>query len=210
MRFGLLGPLAISGRQQVVPEGAGRARAVLILLLLHRNEVVSLDAIVDALWGDQPPRTATRVVRVYVAQLRRALEPGRASGEYRLLVTNGSGYSMRVADDELDVARFERLQLEGSRLLQAGRLHDARDTLCQALALWRGSALQDVAYEEFAQPEIARLEELRASALEDRFEVELELGHAGRLIADLETHLGAHPYRERPRAQLMLALYRAG
>jgi DNA-binding SARP family transcriptional activator/basic membrane lipoprotein Med (substrate-binding protein (PBP1-ABC) superfamily) len=210
MRLGLLGPLAISDGQRVVSVGGGQVRALLILLLLRRNEMVSVDGIVDALWGDEPPKTAAQVVRVYVGQLRKAIEPGRTSAECRRLVTVGAGYSMVVGDDELDITRFERLQLEGNQLLRAGRLDEARESLAEALACWRGSPLEDVAYETFAQAEIARLEELRASALEDRFEVELGLGHAGRVAADLAKHLDAHPYRERPRAQLMLARYRTG
>ncbi|HEU5216147.1 MAG TPA: AfsR/SARP family transcriptional regulator, partial [Gaiellaceae bacterium] len=207
MDFRLLGPLEadLDGHSISV-----RARALLALLLLHRNEVLMLDRIVDELWPERPPKTAGQVVRVYVSQLRKALEPERSDGSPQILVTRGSGYLIRVGPEELDLDRFDSLRAEGRRLLVAGDFAQAAEALDRALSLWRGRPLQDFAYETFAQPEIARLDELRLATLEDLFDARLAEGHDSELVADLDHLVEANPLRERLRGQLMVALYRSG
>ena len=203
MHFRLLGPLEVDADGLPVSLGGARARALLALLLLHRNEVVPLDKIVDELWAE-PPKTAAQVVRVYVSNLRKALEPPQ------VILTRGSGYLLQVGADNVDVDRFDALRTEGHRLLAAGEAAQAAEALGEALALWRGAPLQDFAYERFAQSEIGRLEELRLATFEDLFDAKLAAGGDSELVADLDHLVEANPLRERLRAQLMLALYRSG
>jgi DNA-binding SARP family transcriptional activator/basic membrane lipoprotein Med (substrate-binding protein (PBP1-ABC) superfamily) len=211
MQFLILGPFEVREEGRPVVLGGSRQRALLALLLLHRNEVVTSERIVDGLWGEQPPKTAAQAVRVYVSQLRKALEPERADGaEPEVLATRGAGYVLRVQPDELDLDRFEALAAEGRRLLAAGDPKEAAATLRDAVSLWRGPSLADFAYEPFAQLEIARLDELRVAAGEDRFDAELAAGREGEVVPELEQLVAEHPLRERLRAQLMLALYRGG
>jgi DNA-binding SARP family transcriptional activator/basic membrane lipoprotein Med (substrate-binding protein (PBP1-ABC) superfamily) len=211
MEFRLLGPLEVVAEDgRPISLGGSRARALLALLLLHRNETLALDRIVDELWADAPPKTAGQAVRVYVSQLRKALEPDRSETAPRILVTRGNGYVLCVDPDAVDVDRFDALRIEGRRLLGTGGATRAADVLDEALALWRGPPLQDFTYDAFAQPEIARLEELRLATLEDLFDAQLVAGHDSDLVADLEPLVEANPVRERLRAQLMLALYRSG
>lgn len=210
MEFRLLGPLEVAESGQALSLGGSRARALLALLLLHRNEVVAVDRIVDALWECPPPKSAEQIVRVYVSNLRKTLEASGKDGPPQVLVTHGSGYMLRIDSAQVDVDRFDALRTEGRRLLEAGDVSRAADTLGEALSLWRGPSLQDFAYERFAQAEIARLEELRLETLEERFDAELAAGRSSELVADLERLVEANPLRERARAQLMLALYRSG
>jgi len=209
MEFRLLGPLEVAEGGRPVSLGGSRARALLALLLLNRNQLVAVDRIVDELWAGRPPKTGAQVVRVYVSQLRKALETSRSDGQ-TVLVTQRNGYLLRVGPDKVDADRFEALRAEGHRLLAEGEMADAARTLEESLSLWRGPPLQDFTYEAFAQPEIARLEELRLATLEDLFDAQLGAGRDSELVADLEQLVNANPLRERLRAQLMLALYRAG
>ena len=206
MQFSLLGPLEVSEGNRPVRLGLGRQRNVLILLLLHRNEAVSSERLVDTLWGETPPPTAAKVLQNYVSQLRRAL--GDRDG--RRLQTRGHGYALRVDDGELDLDRFERLVGEHGGSLAHDRPAEAAVRLREALALWRGPALADVAYEAFAQGEIARLEERRSVALEERIDADLALGRHADLVAELEALIAERPLREHLRGQRMLALYRCG
>ena len=210
MEFRLLGTLEVADGDRTLALGGVRQRAFLTLLLLHRNEVVTQDRIVEELWAGQPPRTAAQVIRVYVSQLRKVLEPDRGSEPPQVLLTHGAGYLLRTQPDQVDVDRFDALRTQGRRLLDEGDPAEAARVLGKALALWRGPALGDVAYESFAQPHIAHLEELRLATLEDRFAAELASGHDAELVADLERLVEANPLRERIRGQLMLALYRSG
>jgi DNA-binding SARP family transcriptional activator/streptogramin lyase len=208
MYFQLLGPLDVSDHGEPVAVGGGKRRALLGVLLLHPNEVVSAERLIDELWGERPPATSAKSVQVYVSQLRRELHGRSRNGE--LLVTRSNGYLLRVGRDDLDVQRFETALAEGERALAAGEAQRASDTLGDALRLWRGAPLSDFAYEPFAQQEIARLEELRAVALEERIEAELALGRHAQVVGDLEALVREHPLRERTRGLLMVALYRCG
>lgn len=183
--------------------GSPRQRALLALLLVHRGELVSSDRLVDALWGEQPPSSAIKIVQGYVSNLRKVLGEG-------LLVTRGHGYLLAPAPDQTDLDRFESLVTAGQHAMQAGDPRSAAARLREALGLWRGPPLADLAYEPFAQPEIARLEESRLAALEARIEAELALGEHARLVSELEALVHEHPLRERFVGQLMLALYQSG
>jgi YVTN family beta-propeller protein len=191
MEFRILGPLEVADDGRLLSLGSGRQLALVGLLLLHRNEVVSTERLVDELWGESPPPTAGKIVRNSVSLLRKEL------GER--LVTRPSGYLLRVEPGELDAERLERA-VEDANIEQ----------LNAALALWRGAPLAQLAYQSFAQREIARLEELHLAAIEARIEAELELGREGNLVSELEALVREHPLRERLRGQLMLALYRSG
>jgi DNA-binding SARP family transcriptional activator len=203
MRFGILGPLeAVEGQRPIVLRGRNQ-RAVLALLLLNANDVVARERLVEELWGETPPDTAAKIVQNAVSQLRKLIPPD-------LLVTRAPGYLLRVDPEELDAARFERLVEESRSAVAAGEPERAAALLREGLDLWRGVALADFVYEGFAQAEIARLEELRLAAIEDRVDVDLALGRQAELVGELEAHVTRHPLRERLRGLLMLALYRAG
>jgi DNA-binding SARP family transcriptional activator len=203
MEFRLLGALEVRDAGRRVALGAGRQRALLAILLLHANGVVASDRLVDELWGGFPPGSARKALQVYVFRLRRALGAER-------IRTQRSGYLLEVGPDELDVHRFERLVQEAAALRAGGEAARAAAALGEALAFWDGPALADFTYEQFAQAEIARLEELRLVALEERIDADLRAGQGADLVGELEALVAEHPYRERLRGQLMLALYRAG
>ena len=210
MEFRVLGPLEVDRGGEPLALGPAKQRALLAVLLVHANEVVSSDRLIEELWPE-PPETAANALQVYVHKLRKALDPGRPRGApNQLLITRAPGYMLRVEPDELDADRFERL-LDGGRA--AAKVPDpatAAASLRQALDLWRGPALADFVYDPFAQAEIARLEELRLDAIEDRIEADLALGRSADLVSELEVLVIDNPLRERLRGQLMLALYRAG
>ena len=188
--------------------GGSRQRSVLAILLLNANEVVSSDRLIDLIWDGSAPPTAATALQGYVSQLRKAIEPDRT--EPTVIITEGRGYTARLAPGQLDVSRFEQLTREGRDHLAAGRAQQAVDSLAHALALWRGPALANVRNEAFAQEPIRRLDELRIAAIEDHVEALLASGRHGDVIAQLETLVAQHPLRERLRGQLMLALYRSG
>ena len=210
MDFRILGPLEVTDQGREPAIAAGKQRALLAILLLHANEVVSSDRLIEELWGERAPASAAKSLQVYVSRLRHALERGDGNGADSVVVTRGGGYLISVGPGELDLERFERLLEEGSGALADGAPERALELLREALALWRGPPLAEFAYEPFAQQVIARLEELHLTALELRIEAGLALGEHARLIGELETLVKHHPFRERLRAQLMLALYRSG
>jgi len=201
--FRILGPLEVRENGAPLELGGGKQRALLAVLLLQRGEAVSLDRLIDLVWGKQPPASAPNSVHIYVSRLRKLLGRNR-------LVTEEYGYRLVVDPDELDLERFQHLAAEGAELLRAGEAERAGDALRAALALWRGPPLSDLAYEPFAVEEAARLEELRLAALEDRIEADLARGRQRELVPELHQLVREHPLRERLRAQLMLALYRCG
>jgi DNA-binding SARP family transcriptional activator len=201
--FRILGPLEVRQDGQPLPLSGAKERALLAILLLAANEPVTADRLVDQLWGEAPPATARKSLQVRVATLRRQLPDG-------VLVTRGGSYVLELKTEQLDLHRFERLVSDATDALANGHAHEAATMLREALALWRGPALGDFAYESFAEPAIARLEELRLEALELRIEADLEAGRHNALIGELTGLIAAHQLRERLRGQLMLALYRDG
>jgi DNA-binding SARP family transcriptional activator/WD40 repeat protein len=203
VEFRILGPLEVVQDGELCVLGAAQQRALLAVLVLHRGETVSMDRLIDELWGERAPATAAKTVQVYVSHLRKALGRG-------VIVTHGRGYRLAAAPGQVDVGQFDLLIAEGRRALADGDAARARARLGSALGLWRGEPLADFAYEPFAQSAIARLQEARLAALEDRIDADLAAGRDGELIPEIESLVAAHPLRERLRGQLMLALYRAG
>ncbi len=202
MEFRILGPLEVEVNGAPLSLKGHKPRALLGLLLLHRNQPVAPEQLIDDLWGESAPATAANTVQVYVSQVRKIVADR--------LKTEAGAYRLRVEADELDAERFERLAVEGAAALGRKSYGEASELLVDALALWRGPALSDLRYDSFAQGEIARLEELRLAAVEDRIEAELGLGRHDQLIGELEALVAEQPTRERLRGFLMLALYRAG
>jgi len=208
VEFRLLGPLEVRDHGRVLELGGQKRRALLALLLLHANEVVSSDRLIEELWGEEPPQAAATALHGHVSRLRKLLG-GDGSSE-QLLVTRPPGYMLHLEPEQLDLHRFERLRSEARAARSKGDLAGASTALQAALSLWRGPPLGDLAYERFAQTEVNRLEELRLATIEERIEVDLALGRHGDLISELELLVSEHPFREGFRGQLMLALYRSG
>jgi YVTN family beta-propeller protein len=206
MNFRILGPLEVLDDERLLDVGGGKQRSVLALLLLNANEVVSSDRLIDELWPEEPPASAAKIIHAHVSRLRKALD---GAGD-AVLQTRGHGYVLRVQPGQLDLDRFRELLKEGRAVLAVGNAEAAAATLHAALALWRGPPLAEFTYESFAQEEIARLEELRLAALEERIEADLALARHDDVVQELEQLVRRHPLRERLRGQLMLALYRSG
>src|SRR5581483_6654648 len=202
MEFRLLGPLEVWHEGREVQVRGNKQRALLAVLLLHANQVVSSDRLLEELWGDEPPQAGTAAGRVRVSHLRKPLSIGGSSP----IATRPGGYVVELGGAQLDLHRFEQLLTEAAD----SDSKSAAQKLRQALALWRGPALADFVYEPFAQAAIARLEELRTLAIERRIEADLELGQHAELVPELEELVAQHPLQERLRAQLMVALYRSG
>ena len=195
----ILGPLEVSDETGHVALGGPKQRGLLAILVLQAGHVVPTERLIDLLWGEEAPKTATASLQNAVGRLRRALGAD-------VLVTHAPGYVLKVEPDQIDARRFERALLDARRLPAEER----RDRLQAALDLWRGPALAEFAFDDFAQSEIRRLEELRLIVLGERIDADLELGRHGDVISQLEALVRDHPLRETFRRQLMLALYRAG
>jgi DNA-binding SARP family transcriptional activator len=208
MDFCILGPLQALDEGHVVTPRGTKQRALLALLVLHANETLSTDRLIDELWGEHPPTTAIKTLQVHISHLRKTLARGSDNGADGVIVTRHHGYELRLDPERLDSHQFELLVAEGRAELAQGRPECAASALERALSLWTGPALADVAYEPFAQREIARLADLRTAALEQLVEAQLELGRHEEVVPRLEALIREHPYRERLHAQLMLALYR--
>lgn len=201
LEYRVLGPLEVERDGLGVPVTAPKLRTVLLALLLAESRVVSLDHLIDAIWGDRVPGSARKLVQVYVSQLRALLGPDA-------IETVPHGYRMSVATSSLDSARFERLRDDASRALAEGNAELALALARRALGLWRGPALADVAYQPFASSGAARLDELRLECREDVADAELALGRHEEVVPELRRLCAEHPLRERARARLALALYR--
>src|SRR6187200_2062711 len=211
MEFRVLGVVEALEHGLPVSLGGPKQKSLLAMLLLDPNHTVSTDRLVDGLWGDEPPQRAAATIHVYVSKLRKALEPDRGPrAEPTVLLTQPPGYLLAVDPADIDVFRFESMVGVARTLAADGCVAGSAVLLREALALWRESPLADLADEPFAQFEVARLDEARTGALEDRIDADLALGRAVELIPELEVLVGRNPYRERLHRQLMLALYRAG
>jgi DNA-binding SARP family transcriptional activator len=203
VRFRILGPLDVADSAGSISLDAPKPRALLGVLLLHPNEAVSRERLIDELWGERPPATAPKILQTYVSQLRRLVGA-------ETIATRRPGYLLQVDDDALDAAQFRRLSAEGRRLARNGDDDRAGALFRAALELWRGPPLADVVFESFARNDVARLEEERLGAQMDLIDSELALGRHEELVQELDALVHEHPLRERLRAQLMVALYRAG
>jgi predicted ATPase/DNA-binding SARP family transcriptional activator len=203
MEFRVLGQLEVRDGDRVLDIGRGKQSALLALLLLHPDHALSADRLIDELWGERPPATARKTLQVHVLRLRKALGPG-------IIVTRPPTYAVELEGHDLDLHHFERLLAEGRDALAAGDADRAATLLKDALVLWRGPPLVDLGFEAFAQPEIARLDELRLAAVEEQIDAELVLGRHAEMVPELERLVARHPLRERLRGQHMLALYRSG
>ena len=209
MEFRVLGPLEIVSDGRHVSVDAPKQRALLAVLLIHANEVVSTDRLLELVWEDEQPSGGLRTLRFHISKLRDALEPGRGQGEEGIIATRAPGYVLEVAPARVDALAFETMLAE---------VREVRDTdpatavklLDEALALWRGNPYADFTYDEFAHSEILSLSELRLKAMENRFEACIELGREDDVIGELQRLIEEHPRRERLRSSLMLALYRTG
>lgn len=211
VQFNVLGTFEVIDGGRALELGGYKQRAALAVLLLSANRVVPADKLIDELWGETPPGQATGSLQAYVSNLRRALEPDRAPREQsRVLRSQGGGYLLAVDLADVDSAVFEHQASEGRTLLRQGRAAAARDALARGLGLWRGPALVDFADEPFARTEAARLEELRAVALEDRIAADLALGEHAAVVAEVKQLVDREPLREQLWAHLILALYRSG
>ena len=211
IEFRLLGPLAVVRDDTEVDLGGRRRRAALALLLLEPGRPVPTDRIIDRLWGESPPAGAVGTLQSYISRLRGALEPDRkAGGATTVLVSEASGYVLRVTPEQVDAQRFEKLADEGGAALAAARPEDAEALLTEALNLWRGPALAEFAYESWAQPAIERLETRRLAALEDRAAAQLALGRHAAVAGELTELVSRYPTSERLRGHHALALYRSG
>lgn len=199
LEFRILGSLEVLDEGSPIPLGGRNQRAVLALLLLRANQPVSSERLVDQLWGEHPPRTATTSLQNAVVQLRKLLGPG-------LLLTRSTGYVLELDPDQLDLTRFERLVREARSAEPQQKAVLLRD----ALGVWHGSPLADLESETFAQGEIHRLEDLRLGVLEERIAADLDVGIDAELVPEIEELVRGQPLRERLRAHLMLALYRCG
>src|SRR3954469_12725330 len=203
MNFRILGPLdGCDGDREVQLRG-GKERALLALLLVNANRTLALDRIVDELWAEDVPETAPKMVQIYLSHLRKTLAPD-------LLPPRPPGNALVIEPGQLDLHRFEQLVDEARAALDGGQAEEAASSFRQALGLWRGPALEEFDSEPFAQPEAARLEELRMNALEGRLEADLQRGRHDDVAGELEALVARRPPREGLRRQHMLALYRAG
>jgi DNA-binding SARP family transcriptional activator len=203
VEFRILGPLEVIVGGAARELGGPRQRALLGILLTRAGQVVPAEVLVDELWGDEPPETAAGVLQNYISRLRKELGSD-------VIVTRGVGYTLKLAEYEFDLYRFERLADRGSDALSRGQAREAAAALREALALWRGPALADLADQPFARSTAARLEELRLVALERRIDADLACGRHDELGPELLGLVTEQPLRERFRTQLMLALYRSG
>jgi predicted ATPase/DNA-binding SARP family transcriptional activator len=202
LRVGVLGPLEVRQGDHQLDIASVRQRALVALLALDAGQVVSVDRLIEGLWGDRVPADAVNALRHHVSRLRRTIGPS--------LVTQGSGYLLTVQQEDVDALRFARLAGEARTGLQQGRRDEVAAALRRALALWRGSPLEEFLDYQWARQAAARLSELRLAAVEDRFEVDLSMGLHAEVVEEIRAVVGEHPFRERLWGQLMLALYRCG
>jgi DNA-binding NarL/FixJ family response regulator/DNA-binding SARP family transcriptional activator len=206
VEYRILGPLEVVDEGEPVPLGRLKERLVLAVLLLHANEFVSRERLIDELWGEAPPPTARKAVNVYISQLRKTL----AQDGHDPIATADGGYRIEVDAGDLDVARMQQLLATARERAAAGELEAAGGLLREALALWRGPTLAGLLLESQGRGEVAQLDELRLTALMERIDCDLALGRHEDVLGELQLLVAEHPLQERLRAQLMLALYRAG
>src|SRR5215467_9797153 len=205
VEFRILGPLEVVEDGNPVALGTLKERLVLGVLLLHANEFVSRERLIDDLWGEAPPPTARKAVNVYLSKIRKALSVDGADP----ITTAAGGYRLNVAPESLDTSRMQVLLGEAQELVAKGEIEPAAERFQEALSLWRGPTLAGLQLESRGRDEVAQLDELRLAVLMDRIDCDLALGRHEHVLGELQVLVGEHPLRERLRAQQMLALYRA-
>src|SRR3954451_15268033 len=211
MQFQILGPLRVTtGDESEIAVGWAKPASLLAMLLLRPNEALAAGQLIEDLWDGVPPQTAAKTLQVHVSRLRRSLEQAQNGDRGAAIETTAAGYLLRVDRASIDAVRFEELVAEGTAALADGAHARASARVREGLKLWRGEALADFAYASFAQDEIARLDGLRTVAAETAIEAELALGRHAQLVPELKFLVKRYPLSEHLRAQLMLALYRAG
>lgn len=203
LAFSVLGPLRVVGPEGPLPLGGPKQRCVLAMLLLDSGRVVSVDRLIDGVWGDEPHDRAASTLQVYVSNLRKLIGADR-------ILTERPGYRIVVDDDDLDLTRFDRQVSAGIEHASAGRHRQAEEAFAGALACWDGEPIADLQYEPFAPSIVAGLTERREAAKESEWDARLALGHHHELVAELERAVADTPLRERRWAQLLVALYRSG
>jgi basic membrane lipoprotein Med (substrate-binding protein (PBP1-ABC) superfamily)/DNA-binding SARP family transcriptional activator len=203
----LLGPIELGTDGRTADLGAPKQRALLLVLLLSANETVPTDRLIELLWGERAPRTAAHSIQIYVSELRKTMA---SLGRVPSIVTRSPGYRLEVEPDDVDAFRFERLLREGNRALRTGAIADGAAILRSALNLWRGTALADFAYDDFAQEPARRWQDLRLDALESLAGAELQLGQVDEALRWAEAVIAEEPLRDHGQELVMLALYRAG
>src|SRR6266536_526105 len=207
----MLGPLEARRAGRPLRLGSIKHRMLLAKLLLHANQVISTDELIDTVWGEQPPPTVRQSLQNHVAALRRVIEQaGTPAGQPRTLLTRDPGYLLQVDPDQIDLHRFRRMVDQGRAALEGGERRTATKLLHEAVALWRGPALADVVAAGVSWPELAGIDELEIGAVEARIEADLVAGRHAELIGELESLIRLHPLREHLHGQMMLALYRSG
>jgi basic membrane lipoprotein Med (substrate-binding protein (PBP1-ABC) superfamily)/DNA-binding SARP family transcriptional activator len=207
VEFRLLGSLEVVASGTVAPLGSPKQRALLAVLLLHPGELIPSERLIELLWPEDPPRTAAHSIQIYISELRKSLDRIGSAGVIR---TRPPGYMLDARPETIDAWRFERLVRDGLRKIEEADAEAGRRTLREALALWRGPALADFAYDEFAQPHIRRLNDLHLYAVEAFAAAALEGGNVSSVVPLLEAAIREDPLRERSRELLMLGLYRSG
>ncbi len=191
MQFRVLGPFEVVRGDEGLPLGSPKQRALLAALVMSANRVVSVDRLIEELWGDEAPSRAMASLQAYVSRLRRLLQPaGAKRNRSDVLVTQPPGYLLRVDPEAIDAVRFEREAAEGMRALASGDAYGALDALDRALGLWRGAAYSDFGFEEFAQAEIVRLNEIRLAAIETRLSALVATGNAAAAVTELKSSSG--------------------
>jgi DNA-binding SARP family transcriptional activator/class 3 adenylate cyclase len=211
IEFLMLGPLEARRAGRPLKLGSIKHRMLLAKLLLHANQVISTDELIDTVWGERPPPTVRQSLQNHVAALRRVVEQaGTPAGQPRTLLTRDPGYLLQVDPDQIDLHRFRRMVDQGRAALEGSRPWTAATLLHEAVALWRGPLLSDVVAAGVSWPELAGIDELEIGAVETRIEADLVAGRHAELIGELETLIRLHPLREHLHGQMMLALYRSG
>ncbi|SFO92540.1 AfsR/SARP family transcriptional regulator [Actinomadura madurae] len=211
MRFGVLGPLVVGDHGTSLPLGAPQDRTVLAVLLVHANDLVGVDQLVDELWPHRPPAQARALVRGHVSRIRRTLragEAGRAAAER--IITRKPGYFLKVHDEELDLHVFEKLVADAREDERTRRVEHRLATLRRAHRLWRGAPFADVPPSHSIAATVGRLTELRLTTLEEMYDASLACGEDAEIVAELTELVDRHPFREHLAAQLILALHRSG
>lgn len=208
--FEILGAIRIIHNGYECTPTPPKVLRVLAVLLLHANQLVSIDSLIEELWGDVAPRSAVATTHTYIHQIRRFIFNSGIANEDELLLTRRPGYILRISDGELDLDRFERLLIQGQRLFEAKHLAEAGRTLRQALGLWRGVPLANVSHGSILESHAVRLGEQKLRAIELRIQVDVQLGRHFQLVGDLRKLVNENPFNEWLHGQLIAALSNVG